>query len=91
MNSQNLCLPRESNILLNRLIQALSVNDIQSSQIVWLTEEHVAPVVQALEALGVVREPHGVVGGRGIAEEDTLNLVREVVSELGVVLHDVAV
>jgi hypothetical protein len=84
-------LPVKCNILLDGLVQTLSIHDIQAHEIIRLAEEHVAVRVEALEARCVVGKPHGGIGGRGVAQKDTLYLVREVVGELRVVLHDVAV
>lgn len=81
----------ESDVLLNRLVQALTVGNVQTSQVIRLAEKHVALSVQALEALSVIWEPHGGVGRGSVAQEDTLDLVGVGVCELGVVLHDVAV
>ena len=56
-----------------------------------MLEEHVLVLVEALEAGGVVRELVAVVGGAGVAQQDALHLVGEVLDHLRVVLHDVGV
>ena len=91
VDAQNLSLSRESDVLRDRLVQALAIGNIQTCQVIGHVEEHVAAVVQALEAFSVVWEPIAAVCGRCVAQEDTLDLVGVVVGELGVVLHDVRV
>jgi hypothetical protein len=91
VDAKNLSLSGEGNILLDRLVQALAVGNVQASKVIRHVEEHVAAVVQALEAFGVVREPVAAVGGGSVAQEDALDLVGEVMGELRIILHDVRV
>ena len=62
MDTQDLGLPRKGHVLWDSLVQTLTIGNIQASQVIGHTEEHVAPVVQALEAFGIVWKPHAGVG-----------------------------
>jgi hypothetical protein len=86
-----LVLPGESDVLGNGLVQALTIGNVQTSQVIRYLEEHVAAVVQTLEPFSVVREPHIAVCCGCVAQEDALNLLGEVVGELWVILHDIRV
>jgi hypothetical protein len=91
MNTEDFVLESESDVLRDRVVKALSVDDIETGQVVGNFEEHVAPIIQTLEAASVVWELVGFVGGGSVAEEDALHLVREVVRELWVGFHDVGI
>lgn len=60
----------KGNILLDGVVVAVSVGDVEVRQVVGRDEEHVLLLVEVLEAGGVVGEFEGGVGGGGVAEED---------------------
>lgn len=91
MYAQDFILQSERDILRYSLVQTLTIDDIQSSQVIRNLKEHVAVVGQALEALSIVRELVRFVGSGRIAEEDAGDLVRKVVRELRVICHDIGV
>lgn len=54
-------------------------------------EEHVRVLIQILKPARVVREPIAIIRGTCVPQEDTLDLAREILGQLRIVLHDIAV
>jgi len=91
MDTEQLVLQPESDILRYSRIVALTVRDIQAHQVLWGEEEHVLILRNTLESLCVVGELVSSICSASVSEKDALHLVWTRGSEHGIVTHDVGI
>ena len=82
----------ESRFLVNRAVDALSIDKIDILEVVWLLEEHIEVAVQILKVLGVVRELKLIsLRLRHVSNKNTRHLPRKILRHLRVLPHDIGV
>ena len=91
VDTQWQALVAEGDILLNRSVPALSINNVKVGQIVRHQEEHVHLLTQILEARCVVRKLVARICCRSIPQEDALYLIGILYGHLRIIFHDIRV